>query len=121
MSDDIDWTPNELKRDGNLVWWKAGDEDGSQGTTHVLIARTELAALRRRAEDAEMIVGLHGDCRFRVWAIRDYTTERYNLPRLWKIRCLAHGLSDGITLKADPATGLPILTDEARRALEVKP
>ena len=72
----------------------------------IAAARTELAALRRRAEDAEMIARS-------LW--RDPNSHGL---------CPAHGGGawlGKLYMPPDPATGLPILTDEARRALEVKP
>ena len=80
-------------------------EDGYERT--VSEARAELAALRQRAEDAEMIVRAIFDAELNA-----------DHPFDW------HFQSDGtisftgrFVLKFDDVLGLPILTDEAREAL----
>ena len=75
-------------------------------------ARAELAALRRRAEDAEMIAraGLSG-------SPNDYRTS----DGTWRFSIVDDcGNQTGLILRLqhDPATGLPILTDEARKAMQ---
>lgn len=68
-------------------------------------ARTELAALRRRAEDAELIVRAKGHSRVQypdgTWVVN--------------IRISDHV---GYIAPVDPSTGLSVLTDEARKALK---
>lgn len=70
-------------------------------------ARTELAALRRRAEDAEMLLKLAvqsflSDCR-----LKDGRLQFAANGRMFRLEVDRHGL--------------PILTDEARNALKAKP
>lgn len=68
-------------------------------------ARTELAALRRRAEDAEMML--------RAFASGDWLLDESEEGMfLWQP-------DDGIHIRIDKdASGLPIITDEAREALK---
>lgn len=103
MSKPIGWTPNELKDRSGFMWWKADDVDGSQGTTHVLIPRAELAALRQRAEDAEAML--------RAFASGDWLLDESEEGMfLWQP-------DDGVHIRIEKdASGLPILTDEARSA-----
>ena len=78
-------------------------EDVAEVVDAVKAARTELAALRRRAEDAEMLLRKIGPIGW--WM-------NYDNGELWSPNEL---LPYGIHI--DP-TGLPILTDEAREALK---
>lgn len=85
-----------------LLDWIEGDDYGPP-IGIVQAARTELAALRRRAEDAEMLLRKIGPIGW--WM-------NYDNGELWSPNEL---LPYGIHI--DP-TGLPILTDEAREALK---
>jgi len=75
-------------------------------------ARTELAALRRRAEDAELIANA---------ALRGSPNDYRTSDGTWRFcvvdDCGGH-TGQILRLQHDPTTGLPVLTDEAREALK---
>jgi len=98
-----------------LLDWIEGD---NYGTPIALgqAARTELAALRRRAEDAEAML------RAALTDVIDY--GRASMAK-HKAQVIVHLPDDAkgyprhpIFLDIDLFTGLPILTDEAREALK---
>jgi len=75
-------------------------------------ARAELAALRQRAEDAEMIVKANAD-RDGNWYFERLRSGKWRLNNYGD----THHDDVEIDLETNPATGLPILTAEARIAL----
>lgn len=79
----------------------------------VLAARAELAALRQRAEDAEMIVR----CYSHRWVYYFGTGETMCMVTV-KPATLEVPETYQTALHRDPATGLPILTDEVRKAMQ---
>ena len=83
----------------------AADEDEYvvRGYAEVDELRAELAALRRRAEDAEMMLRAAIKC---GTAVDTYGVLFMDNHPAFDCR-----------FPIDPATGLPILTDEARKAL----
>lgn len=85
-------------------------EDVAEVVDAVKAARSELAALRRRAEDAEAM--LRGFVSMTITK-----SGPFGLGGAWLIwdGCLS---KPPTILPMDDATGLPVLTDEAREALK---
>lgn len=113
VSDDPDelFRPKEqaMSKLDELLDWIDGDDYG----TPIMLgkeARTELAALRRRAEDAEMM--LRGFVSMTITK-----SGPFGLGGAWLIwdGCLT---KPPTILPIGAATGLPILTDEARKAMQ---
>jgi hypothetical protein len=69
--------------------------------------QSELAALRRRAEDAEMIAKAMRSRRLDVWPDEDLATIGHMGYDEWRVEIEIREFSNG----------LPVLTDEAREAL----
>jgi len=98
----LDWciyALDQMRADGT---WLPSTERWIEETD---AAREELSALRKRCEDAEAILRAQYAGRFRAWSTFDGGWA-------W-----SHGGPKPDGFMSDDGTGLPVLTDEARKAL----